>query len=172
MKTGNLYLVAAELMLSVIPSIGYAQFPETSSQSADERCGGVEPEHRDTEHRQRVRIDPDELERNGRIQPAPVPRVGMATKQQQLDRETQIARQFRPGHEADFPRQQREREAEAEQRGGAHAAPARRQPQDRDGGEHEPEPQQADADHAAAIGECNRNLKLAVHVDIGTAASV
>jgi glycogen debranching enzyme len=40
MKTGNLYLVAAELMLSVIPSIGFAQFPEPASKSADERAGG------------------------------------------------------------------------------------------------------------------------------------
>jgi glycogen debranching enzyme len=37
MRTGNLYLVAAELMLSVIPSVGFAQFPEAASKSADQQ---------------------------------------------------------------------------------------------------------------------------------------
>ena len=40
MKTGNLYLVATGLMLSVIPSIAFAQFPEPASKSTEQRAAG------------------------------------------------------------------------------------------------------------------------------------
>ncbi len=142
-------------------------------QPVDERRAGVEPQHRDAQRRQRVRVDPDELEREGREEPAPVAgagaaRVGVAAEQPQLRREAQRAGQLRPRHEASLERQKGDAEPDAEQRRRSDAPQAGRGPQEADGGQRERDPEQADAHHAAAVGERQRDLKQPVHVDVRT----
>ena len=140
------------------------------AQAANQRRGGMEAHDGDAEHRERVRMDPDQLQGDGGQQIASLRRLVVPAQQQQLQGETDARGQLRPHGQAAFPGEEREREAQPEQRGRLDVAPARRDPEQGKGGAGEEHAKHADADHpAGGMGQGERHLKQPVHIDIRAA---